>query len=218
MIAIGLVAGDVSADTIARCCGVSRLEVIEAFSTARQFGPLSEDDSVTPGEAAVRYTLLVECYAGDQHSLAPLKRTECFDLSPDQAVRVAAARGLAEMRTPVLPDDGEQRAWITRPEAAQPLAQWSLDHSPSLSPETRAMALLAWRSTHRSPRCLAERLQVSRELIALTQDLRRPALQVDAAVYLAADAVESADRQLYDRALGVTRWLADSDGSARLSW
>lgn len=350
LIAIGLVAGDVSADTIARCSGVSRLEVIEAFSTARQFGLLSEDDSVTPEEAtrliadlgidrtshvhaemtryflslgqeglesalrharqvtsaadtesvialcdhsgevnlslgnyrsarqlfetaasldltgndhriarrllqlsaaidgegdvlearkvlerasalgerlgdvdlvveaAVRHTLPVEWYAGDQHSLALLKRTERFDLSPDQAVRVAAARGLAEMRTPVLPHDGQQLAWITRPEAAQPLTQWSLDHSPGLSPETRAMALLAWRSTHRSPRYLAERLQVSRELIALTQDLRRPALQVDAAVYLAADAVESADRQLYDRALGVTRWVADSDGSARLSW
>ena len=350
LIAIGLVAGDVSAETIARCAGVSRLDVIEALDTARRLGLVADDHSVSPEEAtrlvadlaidrvsrvhtdmtrhflslgrdglesalrharrvtaaddtesvialcdhrgevnlslgdyrsarqlfevaaaldltgddrriaqrlihlataidgegdvlearkllerasalgerlgdvdlvveaAVRHTLPVEWYAGDQHSLALLQRTERFDLSPDQAVRVAAARGLAEMRIPVLPHDGQQLAWITRPEAAQPLTQWALDHSVGLSSESRAMALLAWRSTHRSPRYLADRLRVSRELMSLTQELRRPALQVDAAVYLAADAVESADRQLYDKALGVTRWVADRDGSARLSW
>lgn len=350
LIAIGLVAGDLSAETIARCAGVSRLEVIEAFSAAQAWGLLDTDHHVSPEEAtrlvadlgidrasrvhadmarhhmslgrdgldqalvharqvtsaddteamitlcdhggevnlslgdynaarrlfetateldlgandhrqalrllqlaasvdgegdvlearkilerasaygerlgdvdlvveaAVRHTLPTDWYAGDHHSMALLKRTERFELSPDQAVRVAAARGLAEMRIPVLPHKGQQLAWITRPEAAQPLTEWALDHSPGLSPESRAMALLAWRSTHRSPRFLDQRLQVSRELIALSQDLRRPALQVDAAVYLAADAIESADRQLYDKALGVTRWVADRDGSARLSW
>lgn len=350
LIAIGLVAGDLSADTIARCAGVSRLEVIEGFAMARSFGVLGDDDSVSPEdsirlmadlgidrtshvhaemarhhlslgldgldaalhharnvtsaddtnavislcdhsgevnlslgdyraarrlfetaaaldlgrddhrvaerqlqlaaaidgegdvlearkilerasalgerlndvdlvvEAAVRHTLPTEWYAGNQHSMALLQRTERFDLTPDQSVRVAAARGLAEMRIPVLPQNGQQLAWITRPEAAQPLTEWALDRSAGLSPETRAMALLAWRSTHRSPRHLARRLEVSRELIALSQELRRPALQVDAAVYLAADAVESADRKLYDKALGVTRWVADRDGSARLSW
>lgn len=350
LIAIGLVAGDLSADTIARCAGVSRLDVIEAFSAAQAWGLLDTDHHVSPEEAtrlvadlgidrasrvhadmarhhmslgrdgldqallharqvtsaddtesmitlcdhggevnlslgdynaarrlfetaaeldlgandhrqasrllqlatavdgegdvlearkilerasaygerlgdvdlvveaAVRHTLPTDWYAGDHHSMALLKRTERFELSPDQAVRVAAARGLAEMRIPVLPHNGQQLAWITRPEAAQPLTDWALDHSDGLSPESRAMALLAWRSTHRSPRYLDQRLRVSRELIALTQDLRRPALQVDAAVYLAADAIESADRQLYDKALAVTRWVADRDGSARLSW
>ena len=350
LIAIGLVAGDLSADTIARCAGVSRLDVIEAFSAAQAWGLLDADHHVSPEEAtrlvadlgidrasrvhadmarhhmslgrdgldqallharqvtsaddtesmitlcdhggevnlslgdynaarrlfetaaeldlgandhrqasrllqlatavdgegdvlearkilerasaygerlgdvdlvveaAVRHTLPTDWYAGDHHSMALLKRTERFELSPDQAVRVAAARGLAEMRIPVLPHNGQQLAWITRPEAAQPLTDWALDHSDGLSPESRAMALLAWRSTHRSPRYLDQRLRVSRELIALTQDLRRPALQVDAAVYLAADAIESADRQLYDKALAVTRWVADRDGSARLSW
>ena len=350
LIAIGLVAGDLSAETIARCAGVSRLDVMEAFGAAQSWGLLDVDHRVSPEEAtrlvadlgidrtsrvhadmarhhmslgrdgldqallharqvtsaddteamitlcdhggevnlslgdynaarrlfetaseldlgandhrqafrllhlaasvdgegdvlearkilerasaygerladvdlvveaAVRHTLPTDWYAGDHHSMALLKRTERFELSPDQAVRVAAARGLAEMRIPVLPHNGQQLAWITRPEAAQPLTEWALDHSPGLSPESRAMALLAWRSTHRSPRYLQQRLQVSRELIALSQDLRRPALQVDAAVYLAVDAIESADRQLYDKALGVTRWVADRDGSARLSW
>lgn len=350
LIAVGLVAGDMSADTIARCAGVSRLEVLEAFFAARAFGVMDDDDVVLPLEAtrlvadlgsdrasqvhaemarhflslgrngldraiehalqvtsaddteslialcdhsgevnlslgdyvaarrlfetaaeldlggedrrravrlmqlaeaidgegdvlearrilervsahaerlgdvdlvvqaAVRHTLPTEWYAGDHHSMALLKRAEDFVLSPDHAVQIAAARGLAEMRIPVKPHEGQQLAWITRPEAAQPLTEWALEQSRGLAAETRALAMLAWRSTHRSPQYLVERLRVTRELLTLSQELRRPALQVDAAVYLATDAVESGDRQLYDKALGVTRWVADRDGSARLSW
>lgn len=350
LIAVGLVAGDMSADTVARCAGVSRLEVLEAFVAARAFGVMDDDDVVLPQEAtrlmadlgidrasqvhaemtryflslgrdgldravhhalqvtsaddtesviaqcdhsgevnlslgdyrsarclfeaaaaldlsgdehrqatrlmqlaaaidgegdvlearkllqrasahgerlgdvdlvveaAVRHTLPTEWYAGDHHSMALLKRAEDFVLSPDHAVKIAAARGLAEMRIPVKPHEGQQLAWITRPEVAQPVTEWALDQSRGLAAETRALAMLAWRSTHRSPQFLADRLRVTRELLTLSQELRRPALQVDAAVYLATDAVESGDRQLYDKALGVTRWVADRDGSARLSW
>jgi DNA-binding CsgD family transcriptional regulator/tetratricopeptide (TPR) repeat protein len=350
LLAVGLVADDMSADTIARCAGVSRLEVLEAFAAARAFGVMDDDDSLVPEEAtrliadlgidkessvhaemvrhslslgrggldravhhaqrvtsapdteavialcdhsaevnlslgdyrsarrlfetaaaldigahdhrqamrllhlaaavdgegdvlearkllervsvhgerlgdvdlvveaAVRHTLPTEWYAGDHRSLALLQRAENFVLSPDHEVRVAAARGLAEMRIPVRPHEGQQLAWITRPEAAQPLTEWALERAQGLAPETRALAMLAWRSTHRNPRYLTERLEITRELLTLSQELRRPALQVDAAVYLAADAVESGDRQLYDKALAVTRWVADRDGSARLSW
>jgi DNA-binding CsgD family transcriptional regulator/tetratricopeptide (TPR) repeat protein len=350
LLAIGLVAGEVSADTIARCSGVSRLEVLEAFNLARELEILDDHDRIEPVEAtrlvadlgsemashvhaemarhllslgregldralahaaqvtsandtedlimlcdhsgevnlalgdyrsarrlletaamldigaqdrrqasrllmlaaaidgegdvlearkmlerasaqgerlgdvelvveaAVRHALPTEWYAGDHHSLALLQRAENFVLSADHAVRVAAARGMAEMRIPVRPHEGQQLAWITRPEIAQPLTDWALEQSHGLEPETRALALLAWRSTHRSPHYLAERLRVSRELLALSQAVRRPALQVDVAVYLAADAVESGDRSLYDKALGVTRWVSDRDGSVRLSW
>lgn len=350
LVAVGLVAGDLSPDTIARCAGVSRLEVLEAFASARAFGVLDDSDRVAPGEAtrliadlgidkvsrvhaemvrsslslgrdglddalrhassvtsaddtesvvtlcdhsgevnlslgdyrsarrlfevaggldlggndlrhgrrllllaeaidgegdvlearklleragamgerlgdtdlvveaAVRHALPTEWYAGDHRSLAMLQRAELFDLSPDQAVRVAAARGLAQMRIPVEPYEGQQVAWITRPEVAQPLTARALVESENLSPETRAMALLAWRSTHRSPQFLEARRAVSRELLALSQQLRRPALQVDAAVYAAVDAIESGDRRQYDKALGVTRWVAERDGSKRLLW
>jgi DNA-binding CsgD family transcriptional regulator len=350
LLAVGLVAGDLNPDTVARCAGVSRLEVLEAFVEARAFGVLDENDRVAPEEAtrleadlgidkasfihaemaryclslgrealgravfharqvtsaddtdsviamcdhsgevnlslgdyrsarqllevaaeldisgndqrvaarllklsaavdgagdvlqarkllerasaygerlgdvdlvveaAVRHTLPTDWYAGDHRSMALLQRTEAFELSPDQAVRVAAARGLAEMRIPVQPHGGQQVAWITRPEAAQPLTEWALRESGGRSPEARAMALLAWRSTHRSPAYLHERRSVSQELVNLSQLLRQPALQVDAAVYLAVDAIESGDRPLYDKALGITRWVAERDGSARLSW
>lgn len=350
LVAIGLVAGDVSPATIARCSGVSRLEVLEAFAQAREFGVMDEDGKVQPGEAtrlvadlaidvvshvhtemarhylssgregleraiaharqvtsaadteaivalcdhsgevnlslgdyrlarrlfevaddldlvgsdelrgrrllllaaavdgegdvlaarkllvhagaagersgdidlvveaAVRHALPTDWYAGDHQSLVMLQRAAAQDLSPDQSVKVMAARGVAEMRIPVLPERGQQLAWITRPEVAQPLTEQALAESEGLSAEARAMALLAWRATHRSPRYLAQRQAVTKELLTLGQELRRPALQVDAAVYLAVDAVESADRQLFDKALGVARWVAESEGSARLLW
>lgn len=41
-------------------------------------------------------------------------------------------------------------------------------------------------------------------------------LVVEAALYLATDALEAGDRQAYDRALGVARWVAASDGNPRL--
>jgi DNA-binding CsgD family transcriptional regulator len=169
-------------------------------------------------EAAVRHALPSDWYDGDRQALALLERAQRFELTIDQAVRIAAARGMVEMRIPVRPHDGQQLAWITRPEVAQPLTEWAVAESQDLAPETRAMALLAWRSTHRSPRYLTARLAASRELETLSQSLRRPALHVDAAVFLAADALEAGDRKLYDKALGVARWVTNHDGGARLSW
>ena len=350
LLAVGLIADDLSPDTIARCTGVSRLDVLEAFTWARSFGILDDDDQISADEAArlvadlridlasrvhgelarhhlangreslevalaharqvtsaadtetvmtmcdragemnlaladyasaralfetaedldlgdddrrrgrrllalaaavdgggdvkgarklleragllgercgdvdlvveaaVRHTLPTDWYAGDHRSLVLLARTERFDLNADQVVRIAAARSLAEIRIPVLPHDGQQLAWITRPELAQPLSEEALRDSVSVSDEARAMALLAWRSTHRGPRYLERRREVSRELLTVAERLRRPALQVDAAVFVAVDALEAGDRATFDRALGVSRWVAEHDGNPRLCW
>lgn len=350
LLAVGVVAGDLSPDTIARCAGVSRLEVIEALTWARAFGALDDDGHIHPDEAVrlvadlpidvasrvhaelarhlfaegresldtalthvrkvtaddhttravemcdqtgeislslgdytaarrlfetadeidlagedrrrgrrllamadamdgegdvmggrrlleraavlaercgdvelmveatVRHTLPTDWYAGDHHSLVMLQRAERMDLSPEQSVRVTAARSLAEARIPVLPHEGQQLAWITRPEVARPLAEQALAESVGMSPESRAMALLAWRSNHRSPQYLARRREVTAELLAVAEQLRRPALQVDAAVFMAVDALESGDRGGFDKALGMARWVADRDGNPRLAW
>jgi DNA-binding CsgD family transcriptional regulator len=82
----------------------------------------------------------------------------------------------------------------------------------------RALALLAWRTTHRSPQHLALRREVSSQALDLTQQLRLPSRQVEAAVMLAVDALESADRPRFDEALSVARWVAERDGNPRLVW
>jgi DNA-binding CsgD family transcriptional regulator len=169
-------------------------------------------------DAAVRHTLPTDWYAGDHRSLVMLQRAELKKLSSDQLVRVRAARSLAEARIPVVPHEGQQTAWITRPEVAQPLSGLALQESEGLSIEARAMALLAWRSNHRSPKFLTQRLKVSEELLLLAEQLQRPALQVDAAVFMGVDALESADRRAFDKALGVSRWVAERDANPRLLW
>lgn len=169
-------------------------------------------------DAACLHVLPADWFAGDQQALGLLSRASGFALDHDQSVRVMAARGLAEMRLPLTSQPGQHSSWITRPEVAQPLTQRALDESAMLSPQTRALALLAWRSTHRAPELLQRRVEVSEELLTLGNALRRADLQVDAAVYLATDALESGDRVLYDKALGVARWVAASDGNPRLQW
>jgi len=125
---------------------------------------------------------------------------------------------MVEMRIPIAPSNDQQLGWVTRASIAQPLAEWALEESSDCSGDTRLLALLAWRSTHRSPHFLARRLQISREAMDLAQQLRRPGHLGDAAVMLAVDALESADRPQFDQALSVLRWVADRDGNPRLSW
>jgi DNA-binding CsgD family transcriptional regulator len=59
---------------------------------------------------------------------------------------------------------------------------------------------------------------VSSESLDIAQRLRHPGHQVDAAVWLATDALESGDRARFDEALAVARWVAARDGNPRLLW
>jgi DNA-binding CsgD family transcriptional regulator len=82
----------------------------------------------------------------------------------------------------------------------------------------RLLSLLSWRSTHRAPKFLERRREVSGEALDLAQRLRLPARQVEAAAMVAVDAIESGDRPRFDEALGVARWVAQRDGNPRLEW
>lgn len=59
---------------------------------------------------------------------------------------------------------------------------------------------------------------MSKTSLDLAQITRRPSYQVEAAVWLAVDALESSDRGLYDEALSVARWVAQRDSNPRLIW
>jgi DNA-binding CsgD family transcriptional regulator len=122
------------------------------------------------------------------------------------------------MRIPLTVEEGQQFAWVTRPAVAQSLADEALQLSNNRSTEVRTLALLAWRATHRAPRFLNQRREVSAEALDLAQNLRHPSHQVNAAVAMNVDALESGDRPLSDQALAVARWVAERDGNPRLKW
>ena len=191
----------------------ARRHLTMAFEVAR-----FEGDAELAVTAAVDYVLPVDWYAGDQRATAQLQRAEALACTEDQRVRLLAARAMAEMRIPVPTVEGQQMAWVTRPSVAQPLAEVALERSDECSEHTRLLALLAWRTTHRAPAFLERRRRLSAEAFDMAQRLRQPGRQVDAAVMLAVDALESADRPGSDRALTVLRWIAEADGNPRLAW
>lgn len=187
------------------------------LARAATLGELAGDPSLI-ARAALQHALPNDWFAGDPRSAALLQRAEAIPLTAAEKVMVKAARALVEMRIPVSPVDGQQMAWVTRPDVAHVLADEALEASETMGPEERGFASLAWRTVHRAPSSLAQRREVSTRALNLAQQLRRPALQVDAAVWLAVDAIESGDRPLYDEALSVSRWVAERDGNPRLKW
>lgn len=205
-------------DLALACDGMGDVAAARGFlARAASLGDLAADASLV-ARAAVQYALPVDWYAGDTRSSRLLQRAEEMDLGHEDRTAVRAARALVEMRVPLSDKDGHQLAWITRPGVAQDIADEALAASSDCSDEVRALALIAWRSTHRAPQFLARRREIANEALNLTQHIRNPSHQVEAAVCLAVDALESADRPLFDHALAVARWVAERDGNPRLLW
>jgi ATP/maltotriose-dependent transcriptional regulator MalT len=166
----------------------------------------------------VAHTLPVDWHAGDQRTHGLLERADRMALHPHDRVAVTAARALAEMRIPVIAGDHHQVAWVTRPAVAQPLAREALVSSRDCPPRVQCLAALAWRSTHRAPPYLEQRLEVSAQALKLAQSIRNPAFQVESAVWLAVDALESGNRMLFDESLSVAQWVAQHDANPRLQF
>ena len=195
-------------------------QVIEARELLAQAFNLAvyEDNTDHAVDLAVNYTFPVDWYAGDGRASAMLEQCSTMDLTEEHQVMVDAARALTEMRMPLPGQRWQQMAWITRPSVARPLATRALEASEGASPKVRLVALLAWRNTHRAPQYLALRRRYSAEALDIAQIERDPYAQVDAAIMLAADALQSGDRPLFDKALTMGRWVADTVGNPRLSW
>jgi len=189
----------------------------EALALAVSLAELAGDGSLLV-RAAVQVALPSDWYFGDARSVGMLVRAEELDLGPDDRVLVRAARAFAENRIPLMADNGQQIAWVTRPSVAREHAAAALGEAEGRPDFVRLVALLAWRTTHRAPAFLQQRRQVSSEALDLAQRLQDPALQVEAAVMLGVDALESGDRSLFDQACAVIRWVALRDGNPRLEW
>ena len=187
------------------------------LAEAVQLAELAGDGSLA-ARAAVAFALPVDWDHGSPQAAALLQRAGQMPLSAEAQTAVTSGRAIVEMRIPVTDDRGEQVAWVTRPAVAQPLADTALADSRGAGPEVRLLALLAWRATHNAPEFLAQRREASTEAMAVAQQLRDPSQQVEAAVRLAVDGLESGDRPLFDEALAVARWVSERDGNPRLRW
>lgn len=187
------------------------------LARAISLGELAGDPALV-ARAAVMHSLPIYWYAGNARTSAFLQRAQAMDQDLNSQVALRAARALAEIRIPVSNPDGQQYAWVTRPAVAQPLAEQAVIDSKDCDPEVQCLALMAWRTTHRAPQFLNRRREVSTQTLDLAQQLRLPPMQVEGAVWLAVDALESGDRGLYDEALSVAHWISYTDGNPRLKW
>lgn len=205
-------------DLAAAADGLGRIdEHHDLLARAVHLGALADDIELVVG-AATAHAQPADWYTGNLRTTALLARSADLPLTTAQQVRVDAARAVAEMRIPIEPVEGQQVAWVTRPAVAHPFADRALEASQGCEPEVRAVATWAWRTVHRAPDRLADRRSISTTALDLAQQVRRPDLQVEDAVWLAVDALESGDRPLFDEALSVARWVAESDGNPRLRW
>ncbi len=171
------------------------------------------DDPLLSARIAIQYALPTEWNAGDSFAIGLLERIDTDRLDIDGRVAVTAARALTEMRIPLASDGSQQISWVARHSVSRSLAQEALDLSVSSGPMARSMALFAWRATHRAPEFLDSRLPVSTEALETFQKLRFPTHQIEAAIGLAVDAIESGDRAEFDRSVAIAQWIADHDGN-----
>ena len=192
-------------------------EAREQLASAVRLGVAADEPGLT-ARAAVMHTLPVDWYAGNVQTLGFLIRAEAMEQSDNARVALLAARALAEIRIPLSTPGEEQVAWVTRPENAQPLAEKALAESRDRHAEVQCFAQVAWRNTHRSPKHLERRRQISASALNLAQSIRLPPFQVECAVWTAVDALEAGDRQGYDRSLAVAKWVSRSDRNPRLRW
>jgi DNA-binding CsgD family transcriptional regulator/tetratricopeptide (TPR) repeat protein len=147
-----------------------------------------------------------------------LTRAERVASRPGDQARLVAIRAMMAMRIPRDPGAVPQVGWITQPAVAQPLADKALRMAADTDDEAELLALLAWRSTHRSPAHLAQRIETSQEAIELAQAIPAPTDLAQACLWAATDAIESASPVELDRIMTLARWAAERSGDPRASW
>jgi len=186
-----------------------------AASRAFELAEVSENVDLCL-EACALSVFPTDWHAGDLRSAAMVNRLQQLELSPNKLALLHALSAIAEMRIPVFEENGQQGAWVTRATVAQPLAEKALDVVASSNSSDRLLALLAWRTCHRAPKFLERRFSISQEALNLSQRLHQPTRQVEAACFVAVDAIESGSWGKFEEALSVAKWVAGRDGNPRL--
>ena len=135
------------------------------------------------------------------------------------AIQLKALRAMLEMRIPQPSEDGQQWAWVVRSGISQPRADEALELAEaSGDAQTRLIALLGWRWTHRGPAHLEQRLRVSRSALDLALELNSPLETLESCVRLAVDHLEAGQRQSADEVVAIAEWMNDRARDARVEW
>ena len=202
---------------VAQRCGNLDATGELAEVAARLAGALGDADAIA--EAAVRYAYPTEWRTGDPVAENLLTTAERANPSPAWLAQVLAVRAMVEMRLPLAGEQGNQWSWLTRADVGQPLADRAMAVAEtSGDPTASLMALLAWRSTHRAPRYLDQRREVSGRAQQLAQRLHRFDLLVEAGLRGATDELEAGSRAGFEEGIALVRWAAERTQEPRLLW
>ncbi len=179
---------------------------------------IKKDDWREATSVMVQMVIPLEWNYGNNIASGLLDRVARMDLNEETRLVLDSVRAMVEAWVPLETKGNQQFAWVSRASLVQPIADRVLAAAVDVENETRMVALMAWRQTHRAPRFLARRREVSSEALDLAQLLRFGYYQIESAVMSSVDALESGDRAGYDAGLTVARWVADQSGNEWLRW
>lgn len=200
------------------------LSALGKLTEARDILVRAADEAISKGDwreatsVLVQLAIPVEWSYGSKVAAGLLDRVARMDLDDETRIVLNSVRAMVDAWVPLEVVGDQQFAWISRASLVQPISERALDAAVNVENETRMVALMGWRETHRSPRFLARRREVSTEALDLAQLLRFGYYQIEAAIALGVDALESGDRPGYDSALTIARWVAEQEGSQWLRW
>jgi hypothetical protein len=179
---------------------------------------IAKDDWREATSVLVQLVIPLEWNYGNNIAAGLLDRVSRMDLDDETRLVLGSVRAMVEAWVPLEVVGEQQFSWVSRASLVQPMTDKILESAIGVEKETRMVALMSWRETHRSPRFLARRREVSSEALDLAQILRFGYYQIESAVALSVDSLESGDRAGYDGAITVARWVAEQEGSQWLKW
>lgn len=200
------------------------LNALGRMPEARDVLVRAADQAIAKGDwreatsVLVQLAIPVEWSYGNNVAAGLLDRVSRMDLNDETRLVLDSVRAMVEAWVPLEVVGDQQFAWVSRATLVQPISERVLNAAVGVENETRMVALMAWRETHRSPRFLVRRREVSQEALDLAQLLRFGYYQIESAISVGVDALESGDRPGYDSAVTISRWVAEQEGSQWLRW
>lgn len=179
---------------------------------------IHKDDWREATSVMVQLVIPLEWNYGNNIAAGLLDRVGRMELNDETRLVLDSIRAMVEAWVPLEVVGDQQFSWVSRASLVQPMTDRILASAVDVENETRMVALMGWRETHRAPAFLARRREVSAEALDLAQLLRFGYYQIESAVAVGVDALEAGDRPGYDTAITVARWVAEQEGSQWLKW